>query len=215
MNHVLTLIHTRVPIVKFSDPTNTLYCDISVNNKLALYNSQLLADYSRIDSRAHQLGLIIKYWAKRRQINEPFCGTLSSYGYILMVIHFLQQREPPILPCLQQIYNPEKPYIPFIVDSFDCYYYDKIDKLINFGNHNKETLGQLLASFFQFYATKFDWDNWVISIRTGKFLTKTEKDWTKKIEKNNSSKSNFYLTIEVNKLLNFIFFKYLNRILLK
>lgn len=30
-------------------------------------------------------------------------GTLSSYGYVLMLIHYLQRTVPPVLPVLQQI----------------------------------------------------------------------------------------------------------------
>jgi hypothetical protein len=37
-----------------------------------------------------QLAYVIKHWAKRRRINCPSEGTLSSYGYILCLIHFLQ-----------------------------------------------------------------------------------------------------------------------------
>lgn len=36
-------------------------------------------------------------------MNNASEGTLSSYGYILCLIHFLQTRNPPILPNLQAI----------------------------------------------------------------------------------------------------------------
>ena len=39
-----------------------------------------------------------------RKINDTYRGTLSSYCYVLMVIHFLQSAvhcNPPVLPCLQ------------------------------------------------------------------------------------------------------------------
>ncbi len=37
------------------------------------------------------------------QVNDAYRGTLSSYGYVLMCIHLLQQRQPPVLPCLHNI----------------------------------------------------------------------------------------------------------------
>ena len=37
------------------------------------------------------------------QVNDAYRGTLSSYGYVLMCIHLLQQRQPPVLPCLHSI----------------------------------------------------------------------------------------------------------------
>lgn len=39
-----------------------------------------------------------------RKINSPYEGTLSSYGYVLLVIYFLVHvKNPPVLPNLQQI----------------------------------------------------------------------------------------------------------------
>lgn len=132
-----------------------------------------------------------KYWAKQRQINEPYQGTLSSYAYILMVIHFLQQRNPPILPCLQRMTEPGVDPEPVYVDGYDCYYYNNINNLQEFGKANQESLGELLAGFFEFYSTKFDWDNSVISVRTGRFLTKEEKQWIP-----GKSDQNCFCTIE-------------------
>ena len=37
------------------------------------------------------------------QVNDSYRGTLSSYCYVLMCIHLLQQRQPAILPCLQSL----------------------------------------------------------------------------------------------------------------
>ena len=39
-------------------------------------------------------------------MNDSYRGTLSSYCYVLMCIHLLQQRQPPILPCLHSIKPP-------------------------------------------------------------------------------------------------------------
>lgn len=80
-----------------------LQVDITVNNVLAIVNTKLLRDYAAIDERLMQLVFIIKLWAKRRQVNDSYRGTLSSYCYVLMCIHLLQQRSPPILPCLQSM----------------------------------------------------------------------------------------------------------------
>jgi DNA polymerase sigma len=63
---------------------------MGVNNNLALRNSRLIRDYSLIDDRLRQLAYFVKYWARRRKINDPYRGTLSSYCYVLMLINFLQ-----------------------------------------------------------------------------------------------------------------------------
>lgn len=65
-------------------------CDISLKNPLALRNTALLRTYSLIDPRVRSLAFIIKHWAKARHLNSPGNGTLSSYGYVLCMLHFLQ-----------------------------------------------------------------------------------------------------------------------------
>ncbi|KAL4554747.1 hypothetical protein LXL04_037350 [Taraxacum kok-saghyz] len=77
LENVQALTRARVPIVKLMDPTTGILCDICVNNLLAIINTKLLRDYSKIDPAMHE--------------------------YVLMCIHFLQMRSPPILPCLQAL----------------------------------------------------------------------------------------------------------------
>jgi DNA polymerase sigma len=60
-------------------------CDICINNILALHNTHMIAQYSRVDSRLLQLGYFIKHWTKCRKLDEPYTGTLSSYAWILLV----------------------------------------------------------------------------------------------------------------------------------
>lgn len=211
MKHVRTLPRARVPIVKFEDPKtyvkeqtfeNYLYndfrkfsCDICFNNELPLHNTKLIAEYAKIDERFRQLGFIVKYWAKQRKINEPYLGTLSSYAYLLMVINFLQQRKPPILPALQQIRDIGDEDLHVDVDGYDCYFFNKSERLKDFGMANTETVGELLAAFFKQYgANQFDWENIVLSPRTGGFLTKTEKGWNKIYDE--KTRDYFLFTIE-------------------
>ena len=83
------------------DGVGWVQIDITVNNLLAVVNTKLLRDYAAIDGRLAQLVFVVKHWAKRRQVNDAYRGTLSSYCYVLMCIAHLQHRQPPILPCLQ------------------------------------------------------------------------------------------------------------------
>ena len=104
----------RVPIVLFADPQTGLDCDVSTHNLLALRNTELLRAYAKIDGRARGMAYVIKKWAKIRGINSPSDGTLSSYGYILCVLAFLQTvPNLPILPSLQAVGSglaePEEP----------------------------------------------------------------------------------------------------------
>lgn len=51
----------------------------------------------------------------------------------------------------------------------------------DFAKENKETLGELVWKFFEFWAWAHDFNNSVVSVRTGRFLTKAQKDWTRRI----------------------------------
>eukprot|EP00249_Psilotum_nudum_P023008 c28723_g1_i1 orf=67-3261(+) len=177
MQNVQALTHARVPIVKFTDPGTGISCDICVNNMLAVVNTKLLHDYGQIDCRLRQLAFMVKHWAKRRQVNETYRGTLSSYAYVLMCIHFLQQRRPAILPCLQEM----EPTYKVTVGNIQCAYNNQVEGLKEFGLKNKETLGELVISFFDYWAFRHDYRHTVISVRTGSFLSKIEKDWTRRI----------------------------------
>ncbi|XP_042511124.1 UTP:RNA uridylyltransferase 1 isoform X2 [Macadamia integrifolia] len=177
LQNVQALTRARVPIVKLMDPTTGISCDICINNVLAVVNTKLLRDYAQIDARLRQLAFIVKHWAKSRGVNETYQGTLSSYAYVLMCIHFLQQRKPAILPCLQGM---ETTYT-VTIDDIECAYFDRVDALRNFGAQNKEKIAQLIWEFFDYWAYRHDYANAVISVRTGSIISKQAKDWTRRI----------------------------------
>ncbi|XP_045802135.1 UTP:RNA uridylyltransferase 1 [Trifolium pratense] len=177
LQNVQALTRARVPIVKLMDPVTGISCDICINNLLAVVNTKLLRDYANIDARLRQLAFIIKHWAKSRGVNETYHGTLSSYAYVLMCIHFLQQRRPAILPCLQGM----EPTYSVTVDNVDCAFFDKVEKLGHFGRHNKETIAHLVWGFFYYWAYCHDYANSVISVRTGSTISKCDKDWTRRV----------------------------------
>ncbi|KAI3444645.1 hypothetical protein Pfo_001310 [Paulownia fortunei] len=177
LQNVQALTRARVPVVKLMDPVTGISCDICVNNVLAVVNTKLLHDYARIDVRLRPLAFIVKHWAKSRGVNETYHGTLSSYAYVLMCIHFLQQRRPAILPCLQGM---EITYFA-TVDNVECAYFDQVEKLHNFGSQNGESIAQLVWAFFHYWAYCHDYANDVISVRTGRTLSKRAKDWTRRV----------------------------------
>ncbi|PIA49787.1 hypothetical protein AQUCO_01300489v1 [Aquilegia coerulea] len=177
LENVQALTRARVPIVKLMDPVTGISCDICINNVLAVVNTKLLHDYAQIDDRLRQLAFIVKHWAKSRGVNVTYQGTLSSYAYVLMCIHFLQQRKPAILPCLQGM---EATYV-VTVDDIECAYFDQVQHLRDFGARNKERIAALVWAFFDYWAYRHDYANGVISVRTGSIISKRAKDWTRRI----------------------------------
>ncbi|KAF6834258.1 poly(A) RNA polymerase Cid11 [Colletotrichum plurivorum] len=174
MEKVVCISAAKVPIVKIWDPELGLACDMNVNNTLALENTRMVRTYVEIDPRVRPMAMIIKYWTRKRIVNDAaFGGTLSSYTWICLIIGFLQLRDPPILPSLHQRQHQRLPRNGGPESAFA----DDLDKLRGFGDKNKTSLGELLFQFFKFYAHDFDYEKYAISIRLGRKLSKQEKGW--------------------------------------
>ncbi|KAG1454047.1 hypothetical protein G6F56_007416 [Rhizopus delemar] len=168
MQHVVCVPRAKVPIVRLFDPEMQLSCDINVNNTVALQNTNMIKVYVGLDPRVRPLIMIVKHWTKQRLLNDAANGgTLSSYTWTCMIINFLQQRHPPILPILHATETKADEYF------FD----DDVTKWQGFGLKNKESLGGLLYAFFRRFSLEFDYDNQVVSVRQGRYLTKAEKNW--------------------------------------
>jgi DNA polymerase sigma len=123
---------------------------------------------------------LVKHWAKQRAVNDPYRGTLSSYCYVLMCIHLLQTRSPPVLPVLQAL----PPTFSRTVGAWECAFCDDPATQAAAGfvpGANTEPLAQLLWAFFEHWAWLHDYQRSVVSVRTGRFLSKDEKEWTRKV----------------------------------
>ena len=88
--HVSSVIATaKIPIcVLDTDAGYTI--DISINNELPVYNTQLLKAYGELDPRARALILSVKRWAKILDIADAKTGNLSSYSWTIMTVYYLQ-----------------------------------------------------------------------------------------------------------------------------
>lgn len=174
--------NARVPIVKCfyvdweRNTQRTFEVDISFGNDVVLYNSQLLRAYADFDQRAMALGILVKHWAKQRGIRSPLEGTLSSYSYSLMVIHFLQLNH--VLPNFQ---NPPETLMAMAG-------LDSAERLLEEGHNvwflnpgsvkgdieDEDWLGcrkctaslpELFFGFFRYFALEFNFYSHVVSIR--------------------------------------------------
>ncbi|KAM3937770.1 terminal uridylyltransferase 7 isoform 2-T2 [Leptodactylus fuscus] len=182
LRNILPITTAKVPIVKFYHVRSGLEGDISLYNTLALHNTRLLASYAAIDPRVKYLCYIMKVFTKMCDIGDASRGSLSSYAYTLMVLYFLQQRNPPVIPVLQEIYtNGCKPEI--LVDGWNVYFFSQIEDLPKYWpeyGKNKESVGELWLGLLRFYTEDFDFKEHVISIRKKSLLTTFKKQWTSK-----------------------------------
>ncbi|KAK5599251.1 hypothetical protein CRENBAI_023958 [Crenichthys baileyi] len=182
LKNILPITTAKVPIVKFYHIRTGLEGDISLYNTLALHNTRLLASYAAIDRRVKILCYIMKVFAKMCDIGDASRGSLSSYAYTLMVLFFLQQRNPPVIPVLQEIYDGKtKPEV--LVDGWNVYFFDDLQTLPRhwpqYGK-NTETVGELWLGLLRFYTEDFDFREHVVCIRQHARLTTFNKQWTSK-----------------------------------
>ena len=172
-------------------------CDINFSNHLALHNTRLLRCYSLCDSRVRPIVMFVKIWAKRRKINSPYGGTLSSYGYVLMVLHYLANVvDPPVIPNLQtcrKAFQDKSPENDLIVDGHGVRFWRSENEIRDLARRKmlsrnvEDTVGIILCGFFHYFAHQnqyapaggFSWSQDVLSLRTpGGLLRKRTKGWT-------------------------------------
>ncbi|KAG7382725.1 Zinc finger, CCHC domain-containing protein [Phytophthora pseudosyringae] len=201
-----TRLTARIPIVMFVSRASGIECDLCVENRLAQRNTSLLRAYASADPRVRMLAYVIKRFVKQRRMNCAAEGTLSSYGYLLLLIHFLQRQDPPVLPVLQALPPnwPEEPRekLPSVLcrgpsdeldpsasadghSGIETYFYDpfafrepneKLASLREFCARNTQTVGELLLSFLRYYGLQFDATRDVVSVRRSDAGTVTKDE---------------------------------------
>lgn len=130
--------------------------DISVNNVLAISNSALIGTYVACDERVKAVVMALKLWARARDLNDRSKGTLGSFALSLMVIHFLQTCNPPILVSLQDL-ALESNQVPKYVSGIDVRFTTDMDRIkqelarVTNGVENTMTVMQLIQEFFYYF----------------------------------------------------------------
>ena len=183
-----------------------IQCDINFFNPLGLHNTQMLRCYSLSDPRVRPIVLFVKAWAKQRKINSSYSGTLSSYGFVLMVLHYLVNiAQPPVLSNLQLPWRPNPATCTphganrTEVDGWTVDFWRneaEIVQAVQSGqmSPNCESLGSLLVGFFYYYSSaggypQFHWMKDVLSLRiNGGLQSKEEKGWTKAVTEEGEGK---------------------------
>lgn len=183
----------RVPPESHLDYPKTgvgIQCDINFSNHLALHNTRLLRCYSLCDPRVQPMIVVVKAWAKNRKINSSYHGTLSSYGYVLMALHYLMNVAlPPIIPNLQLVHHASVPENDYGLNGYTVRFWQSEQEILEAARHGQltynhlDTVGSLLRGFFHYYAHPygggFSWATDVLSLRTpGGILRKEDKGWT-------------------------------------
>ena len=191
----------KVPIVKFKHAPTGLEGDISICNILPLRNTKLLSTYAYFDPVVQSLGFLLKKMVKEAEICDASKGALSSYAYLLLLIHFLQKVQ--IIPNLQEGSQKPENQANHMTAGWNTYFVNEdeypeklkvlkeiyAEKIPKQADRNNLT-GMLFIFMLRYYAYEFDWGRSVVNLRltqelemttaphTG--LTCSEKRWTAK-----------------------------------
>ncbi|KNC86500.1 hypothetical protein SARC_01371 [Sphaeroforma arctica JP610] len=171
---ILAITTARVPIIKFVHSPTGYECDICINNTLAVQNTTLLRLYALFDRRARELMLAVKWWAKRRGVNNSAGGTLSSYAYVIMTIHFLQHVK--VLPNLQDARLCRDNAAKHSDGAVFCEDLKRAERVLAY--RNPSTIGELLMQFFNYYAFNFSISEQAVTIRASQLRKKTYRPST-------------------------------------
>ncbi|CAI5723991.1 unnamed protein product [Hyaloperonospora brassicae] len=191
----------RVPVLKLWDPQREVACDVCVGSGSALLNTALLRYYGRVDPRVRPLVFAVKYWAKQRGINDAGNGTLSSYGYTLLLIFYLQSQCAHIqLPAVHADFQDLQSQTNICGLLKQLHSVSTVDFPSTFGTSAVNSVGALLAGFFDFYAHRFNFEHDVVSIRTGSALSKTTK-WSHPVSWRMSIEDPFELAHDVGRVV--------------
>ncbi|XP_078063369.1 speckle targeted PIP5K1A-regulated poly(A) polymerase, partial [Mustelus asterias] len=168
VHKVQAVTTARLPVVKFVHKESGLQGDISINNRLAVRNTMFLQLCASVDQRVRSLVYAVRYWAKQKHLaGNPFGGgpLMNNYAVTLLVVFFLQNRTPPILPTVNLLKELADEDDHCIIDGWDCTFPSDHSKIES--SANSEGLCGLLAEFYKFYS-QFDFAGTVISLRKGK-----------------------------------------------
>ncbi|KAF9137471.1 hypothetical protein BGX30_010184 [Mortierella sp. GBA39] len=161
---IKTIANARVPIVSFTG--HGIRCDMSINQPMGVFNSQLINAYQRIDPRFLGMWFGLRTLADKNGILGGSTGYLSSYALTMMLIVFLQDiTSPPILPRLQQ--QSADKMISRTIDGYHCAFDKEPRNYATLAAQNTKSAGQLLTEFCIYFGHTFDYTILEVNPRLG------------------------------------------------
>ncbi|VTJ58696.1 Hypothetical predicted protein [Marmota monax] len=169
---VQKILNARCPLVRFSHQASGFQCDLTTNNRIALKSSELLYIYGALDSRVRALVFSVRCWARAHSLTTSIPGAwITNFSLTVMVIFFLQQRSPPILPTLDSLKTLADAEDKCIIEGNNCTFIRDLNKIKP--SENTETLELLLKEFFEYFGN-FAFNKNSINIRQGREQNKPD-----------------------------------------
>ncbi|XP_015791509.1 poly(A) RNA polymerase, mitochondrial [Tetranychus urticae] len=161
---VNAILMARVPIIKFDSIASGLNVDLSFfldSRDSGIDIAHVLYEYSRLDVRVVKLMIFVKLWAMQQGITRSAPGVwINSFGLMMLVVHFLQVRSPPLLPPISHLNVIYDPYQASVTKQTNDLCYDY-----------KTPFMTLLKEFFDHYA-RFEFENYGCNVSDGLLIKK-------------------------------------------
>ena len=172
----------KVPKIRFNDRRFNFEIEISITVNKSYRSSKLLQQYCQIDRRVGILGTAFREWARIYGFDDQENGLWPAPAFPIMTIHFLQRCNPPVLPCLHELFpNPiptQKETKSSPNEENDSHEDDFDLSLLKWNTTNNKTVGQLWLEMLRYYSAQFDTETYVVSIRTTRSpFMRSDKHW--------------------------------------
>ncbi|CAF4200525.1 unnamed protein product, partial [Rotaria sp. Silwood2] len=143
-----------------------------------LYLSKLIRLYTKFDRRLIKLLRLFRILTKTCNIDKPELGTLHPIVFHIMVIHFLQQVDQPVLPCLHEYaYGIDRVPITLNENQYPEFFNVCEKYSHEWKSKNTTSVEMLFLQLLSYYIKTFSSKQFVVSIQTRMPVMKIDKNW--------------------------------------
>uniref|UniRef100_A0A8C1BV71 Mitochondrial poly(A) polymerase n=1 Tax=Cyprinus carpio carpio TaxID=630221 RepID=A0A8C1BV71_CYPCA len=145
---VQSILQARCPLVRFAHQPSGFQCDLTANNRVAMKSSELLFLYGKLDPRVRHLVFSVRCWARAHSITSSIPGAwITNFSLTVMVVFFLQQRNPPILPTLDRLKELAEKLLQEFFEFYGNFPFNKAS--INIRKGKEQTKPETTALYIQ------------------------------------------------------------------
>eukprot|EP00731_Ephydatia_muelleri_P018612 Em0011g652a len=169
----------KIPHILLRHKASGLLCDVRIMDSQPASIATLLNKYASIDERVVKLVTVFRYWAKLCQVDLQENGHYPAHMFAIMVVHYLQQLQPPVLPVLHELIERDRGRRDTeVLQPFDnTYLSDLSDLSAKWTCKNHESLGALWYGLLRYYGLDFKMKQFAVSILQLAPLQKSKREW--------------------------------------
>ncbi|KHJ42537.1 RNA polymerase Rpb3/Rpb11 dimerization domain protein [Trichuris suis] len=156
--HVVKILNARVPIIKLSNRSLGISCDLTLDNRSSHQTAKVFWMFSVLQPSIRLLLFVVRRWAREIGLTRQHPGTwLSNFQLICLVAFFMQCRNPPLLPSIDVLLRQSSTL-------------DKWQRSVKCSPEPCE----LLIEFFRFFTSQVNYENQALDLFAGQLTPKTE-----------------------------------------